>query len=130
MVAGARDTRVRFHSSSSFHLIRSANHVLFISATIRVDAQWIVAKKDYQQAKKQQKTNEKYSAEINEKNRTDDTQDAEPIYRPEMDEMRCILYFHGGGYYFGSVDQERYFLQRYARKFGGRILGMSALLKY
>ena len=44
-------------------------------------------------------------------------------YQPEMDEMRCILYAHGGtptplkmivgltyvpgGYYFGSVDQER-----------------------
>jgi hypothetical protein len=44
-------------------------------------------------------------------------------YQPEMDEMRCVLYAHGGmdlslpfpvvlktklgGYYFGSVDQER-----------------------
>jgi hypothetical protein len=44
-------------------------------------------------------------------------------YRPEMDEMRCLLWAHGGsfhviflspslcyfsgGYYFGSVDQER-----------------------
>ena len=25
----------------------------------------------------------------------------------KMDELGCILYFHGGGYYFGSVDQER-----------------------
>ena len=26
---------------------------------------------------------------------------------PEMDQMHCILYAHSGGYYFGSVYQER-----------------------
>lgn len=31
----------------------------------------------------------------------------EPDYTPDMDEMRCMLYLHGGGYYFGSVDQQR-----------------------
>ncbi|KAH9996971.1 hypothetical protein BJV74DRAFT_827169 [Russula compacta] len=31
-------------------------------------------------------------------------------YQPEMDDMRCVLYSHGGGYYFGSVDQERLLL--------------------
>lgn len=33
--------------------------------------------------------------------------DPEPEYDCEIDEMRCMLYFHGGGYYFGSIDQER-----------------------
>ncbi|KAI9452278.1 Alpha/Beta hydrolase protein [Lactarius psammicola] len=42
-------------------------------------------------------------------------------YRPEMDEMRCLLWAHGGGYYFGSVDQERFMIQRYARKMHGRV---------
>ncbi|KAF8260354.1 hypothetical protein EI94DRAFT_1829826 [Lactarius quietus] len=46
-------------------------------------------------------------------------------YQPEMDEMRCILYAHGGGYYFGSVDQERYSIQRYARKIHGRVLAVN-----
>ncbi|KAI0067652.1 alpha/beta-hydrolase [Artomyces pyxidatus] len=46
-------------------------------------------------------------------------------YQPEMDEMRCILYSHGGGYYFGSVDQERYSIQRYARKIHGRVLAVN-----
>ncbi|KAI9460342.1 hypothetical protein F5148DRAFT_1216989 [Russula earlei] len=46
-------------------------------------------------------------------------------YQSEMDEMRCILYSHGGGYYFGSVDQERYTIQRYARKIRGRVLAVN-----
>ncbi|KAH8985532.1 lipase/ esterase [Lactarius akahatsu] len=46
-------------------------------------------------------------------------------YQPEMDEMRCILFSHGGGYYFGSVDQERYTIQRLARKIRGRVLAVN-----
>ncbi|KAF8491456.1 lipase/ esterase [Russula emetica] len=46
-------------------------------------------------------------------------------YQPEMDEMRCVLYAHGGGYYFGSVDQERYSIQRFARKIRGRVLAVN-----
>ena len=62
--------------------------------------------------------------------------DEESSYPKEMDEMPCMLYLHGGehwcctppflfahlcglylpgGYFFGSVDQERYCMQRYAR---------------
>ncbi|EJT96875.1 alpha/beta-hydrolase [Dacryopinax primogenitus] len=44
----------------------------------------------------------------------------EAVYSSGMDSMRCLLYLHGGGYYFGSVDQERYTMQRYARKMKGR----------
>lgn len=33
---------------------------------------------------------------------------------------RIILYIHGGAYYFGSVDEHRYQIQRHARKLGGR----------
>lgn len=33
----------------------------------------------------------------------------------------CFL----GGYYFGSVDQERYSIQRFARKINGRVFGKS-----
>ena len=40
-----------------------------------------------------------------------------------MDEMRCMLYLHGGGYYFGSIDQERYMMQRFGRKMSGRVFG-------
>lgn len=101
-----------------------------------VDAQWIVAKKDYHKAKKRRKEWEK------ERVRRETLENEESTYMPEMDEMRCILYFHGGecvvnqgflhisnkgtgGYYFGSVDQERYFIQRFARKSGCRLLAIN-----
>lgn len=35
---------------------------------------------------------------------------------------RCILYVHGGAYYFGSVDEHRYQMQRHARKLKARVL--------
>lgn len=35
---------------------------------------------------------------------------------------RCMLYIHGGAYYFGSVDEHRYQMQRHARKLQARVL--------
>lgn len=35
---------------------------------------------------------------------------------------RVILYVHGGAYYFGSVDEHRYQMQRHARKLKARLL--------
>ncbi|KAF8161335.1 hypothetical protein B0H34DRAFT_796140 [Crassisporium funariophilum] len=57
-----------------------------------VDAQWITAKKDWQEAKRRHKQREQ-------------KQD--------------------GGYYFGSVDQERYSIQRHARKINGRVFAIN-----
>lgn len=34
---------------------------------------------------------------------------------------RVMLYVHGGGYYFGSVDEHRYQMQRHARKLKARV---------
>lgn len=34
---------------------------------------------------------------------------------------RCMLYVHGGAYYFGSVDEHRYQMQRHARKLEARV---------
>ncbi|KAI0968160.1 hypothetical protein F4678DRAFT_443474 [Xylaria arbuscula] len=34
---------------------------------------------------------------------------------------RIILYVHGGGYFFGSVDEHRYQMQRHARKLKARV---------
>ncbi|KAI9441922.1 hypothetical protein H4582DRAFT_1811008 [Lactarius indigo] len=56
---------------------------------------------------------------------SNDTSRDSATYQPEMDEMRCILFSHGGGYYFGSVDQERYCIQRLARKIRGRVLAVN-----
>jgi acetyl esterase/lipase len=35
--------------------------------------------------------------------------------------QKTMLYVHGGAYYFGSVDEHRYQLQRHARKLGARV---------
>ena len=35
---------------------------------------------------------------------------------------RVLLYVHGGAYFFGSVDEHRYQLQRHARKLEARVL--------
>lgn len=35
---------------------------------------------------------------------------------------RVMLYVHGGAYYFGSVDEHRYQIQRHARKLKARAL--------
>ena len=80
-----------------------------------VDGEWIVAKKDWEEAKKRAKSKERRdkSKERKEQERkksvpqaaaadsasTDDT--SESGYTPEMDEQRCILYFHGGESHIG-----------------------------
>lgn len=44
-------------------------------------------------------------------------------YRRKHPEQRAktMLYIHGGAYYFGSVDEHRYQLQRHARKLHARV---------
>lgn len=108
-----------------------------------VDAEWIAAKKDWKEAKRRYKmAQEKDRQPSDEHSRMPTTasepssqssssqqngvpSDSAPDYHPDMDEMRCILYTHGGGYYFGSVDQERYSIQRYARKINGRVFAIN-----
>ena len=74
-----------------------------------IDAQWIVAKKDWREAKKRTKEQEKQRDNTT----PDRTSSATPsshdlageelndpdsgTYQQDMDEMRCILYSHGGG---------------------------------
>ncbi|KAJ8520189.1 hypothetical protein ONZ45_g2950 [Pleurotus djamor] len=90
-----------------------------------VDAQWIAAKKDWREAKRRYKMQEKakQTPDLNRASVGENQDSGE--YEEEMDEMRCILYLHGGGYYFGSVDQERYSIQRYARKINGRVFAIN-----
>lgn len=58
-----------------------------------VDAQWIIARKDYQLYKKRRK-----QEQDEREKRVEASGDAEKdsVYEPEMDDLRCILYFHGG----------------------------------
>ncbi|KAN0137886.1 Alpha/Beta hydrolase fold, partial [Lactarius tabidus] len=107
-----------------------------------LDAEWVTDKRDWKEAKRREKaaaTAEKTptpgesasgsqspqspssssSLGANTQAGTDDPE--ANAYHSEMDQMRCLLWAHGGGYYFGSVNQERYMIQRYARKMHGRV---------
>ncbi|EJD08016.1 alpha/beta-hydrolase [Fomitiporia mediterranea MF3/22] len=46
-------------------------------------------------------------------------------YDPDMNNLPCVLFFHGGGYFMGSVDQERYSTEHMAIYAGCRILTIS-----
>jgi acetyl esterase/lipase len=41
--------------------------------------------------------------------------------RSKENGKRVMLYVHGGGYFFGSVDEHRYQMQRHARKLRARV---------
>ncbi|KAJ7287106.1 alpha beta-hydrolase [Mycena rebaudengoi] len=88
-----------------------------------VDGQWVTARKDWQEAKRRYKMHQKTKSTAPEPP-VDPAADSAP-YDENMDDMRCILYSHGGGYYFGSVDQERYSIQRHARKINGRVFAIN-----
>ncbi|KAF9012561.1 hypothetical protein BDQ17DRAFT_1297729 [Cyathus striatus] len=90
-----------------------------------IDAQWITAKKDWREAKRRYKMQQKQRGSDVLQDGAPSTEEQPAVYRAEMDEMRCILYLHGGGYYFGSIDQERYSIQRHARKINGRVFAIN-----
>ena len=58
-------------------------------------------KKDWQEAKKRSKAQQKEHRSRSRHPPGDDTRgdDKPAAYDPEMDKMRCILYAHGGQYY-------------------------------
>lgn len=58
----------------------------------KLRAEWIEMRKDYNERKKQ-----------------------------NQQSKRVMLYVHGGAYYFGSVDEHRYQMQRHARKLKARV---------
>ncbi|KAJ7287089.1 Alpha/Beta hydrolase protein [Mycena rebaudengoi] len=94
-----------------------------VGGTKCVDGQWITARKDWQEAKRRYKMHQKTKSTAPEPP-ADPAADSVP-YDENMDDMRCILYSHGGGYYFGSVDPERYSIQRLARKINGRVFAIN-----
>ena len=95
-----------------------------------IDANWIAVKKDWEEAKKERRRRKTQSTDEADDKANGEAEETQ--YSPEMDPMRCMLYIHGGepqvdfpqastdirftgGYCFGSVDQERFCIQRYAR---------------
>ncbi|KAH9944756.1 lipase/ esterase [Amylocystis lapponica] len=90
-----------------------------------IDAEWITARKDWEEAKRKHKAQQREARKGRAREPAAAPEEPPATYEPEMDEMRCILFVHGGGYYFGSIDQERYSIQRYARKINGRVFTMN-----
>ncbi|KAF9243236.1 Alpha/Beta hydrolase protein [Melanogaster broomeanus] len=98
-----------------------------------IAGEWMMKRKDWQEAKKRRKAFEKKnsgstpSPPLQESTEGLPPSGSEPTnsYDEDMDELPCILYTHGGGYYFGSVDQERYCIQRHARKINGRVFAIN-----
>ena len=100
MVAGAGCKRVRLPLCPCL--------ATQIHEASRVDAEWIATKKDWREAKrryKQREAGRASSSSDHVRESTNDSgdsgqqgvpQDAPPDYHPDMDEMRCILYTHGG----------------------------------
>lgn len=52
--------------------------------------------------------------------------DQEPSddYSADLDDMPCMLFIHGGAYFFGSINTHRYMIWRLARKIGGRAFAL------
>ena len=71
----------------------------------RVDAEWITARKDYLEEKKRRKAKHKKGSNVDTAAETyaqtsnelpGSSASDDNVYKEEMDEMRCILYAHGG----------------------------------
>ena len=79
----------------------------------RIAGEWVTAKKDWEEAKKRRKAFQKkkpgngVSSQDAAGALPSSISEPDDICGGDADDMRCILYIHGGGYYFGSLDQER-----------------------
>ncbi|KAI0260171.1 hypothetical protein BC834DRAFT_973673 [Gloeopeniophorella convolvens] len=101
-----------------------------VRSTPGVEAEWVIPKKEKEKpqrrGKEPQETRDAHRAASPEDSSSEEG-DREPssgTYEPEMDDTPCLLYIHGGGYYFGSIDGGRSALERYARKFQGRVFAV------
>ncbi|KAH0829091.1 hypothetical protein J3R83DRAFT_2555 [Lanmaoa asiatica] len=96
-----------------------------------IAGEWVTARKDWEEAKKRRKAFQKKKASNNDSSQGSAGAFPSSISEPsnicdeDEDDLRCILYIHGGGYYFGSLDQERHCLQRLARKIKGRVFAVN-----
>lgn len=98
-----------------------------------VPGEWIVVRKDIAAQRKRHKANKGQNSHLHRAkstgffglNEQDDNKQEPHEYTAEMEGTPCMLYVHGGGGYFGSIDQQRYTLHRYARKMNGRVFAIN-----
>ncbi|ORY26314.1 hypothetical protein BCR39DRAFT_541265 [Naematelia encephala] len=89
-----------------------------------VEAEWIVMKKDWR-AEGVRQTKMSKGKEPHGMVGDDGGVGENGEFRREMDELRCMLYIHGGAYYWGSINTHRYTIWRYARKMHGRCFAVN-----
>lgn len=115
-----------------------------------VDGEWIAMKRDWQglnddaqgnedlkrrndEKIKKMKENAKFGSNWNREGRTESQGDdnlaheieEDATYSEDLDEMRCVLFIHGGAYFFGSINTHRHALIRISRKIGGRVFAVN-----
>ncbi|WVQ77836.1 hypothetical protein IAR50_007531 [Cryptococcus sp. DSM 104548] len=90
-----------------------------------VEAEWIVMKKDWRTVVAEEKKERKERKDKPEKGKSKEEDKEEDDFRPEMDRLRCMLYIHGGAYYWGSINTHRYTIWRHARKMHGRCFAVN-----
>ncbi|KAF8918226.1 hypothetical protein CPB85DRAFT_1283128 [Mucidula mucida] len=97
-VLGGEETARRLVGGVKWWQVRGINGV---------EGEWITARKDWQEAKRRYKM---------QKQSDRPAPKTEPAhYEEDMDDMRCILYLHGG----------EYSIQRHARKINGRVFAVN-----
>ncbi|KAG7442589.1 alpha/beta-hydrolase [Guyanagaster necrorhizus] len=93
-----------------------------------VDAEWITTKKDLREANRRDKAKAQSTLAAAPATKAMEelkVHTREPDLGPETDEMRCFLYLHGGGYYVGSLDQERSSIHQHAQLINGRVFAIN-----
>lgn len=98
-----------------------------------IPGEWIVVRKDIAAQRKRHKAEKDPSSYLHRAksttlfgaNEPDEKQQEPHEYTAEMEGTPCMLYVHGGGGYFGSIDQQRYTMHRYARKMNGRVFAIN-----
>ena len=71
---------------------------MFSDKFCSVDAQWITAKKDWEESKRRHKLQRQKGFTDSSSGSPEGGQAAnEAVYDKDMDATRCILYLHGGG---------------------------------
>ncbi|WVF71169.1 hypothetical protein IAT40_005967 [Kwoniella sp. CBS 6097] len=90
-----------------------------------VEAEWIVMKKDWKGVVEEERREKEQINESGLANEELEENAEDSEFRPEMDRLRCMLYIHGGAYYWGSINTHRYTIWRYARKMHGRCFAVN-----
>lgn len=96
-----------------------------VRGTQGLEAEWITAEKAPESPRRYRRQGAKQASLPVSDASSEEDEGARSDRGPEMDDTPCLLYIHGGGYYFGTADGDRGVLERYARKIQGRVFAVN-----